>query len=617
MKQETWVFDFDKTLTRTDTTLPLLLFGSSTLSGIIRRFHYYLLAVAVKLHIISHLQLKNVLLSVYFGGWTPERWTNHCLQCAQSIGFSGLYHSIDWKDAGKRYCIVSASPEALVASCFPSEVKILATTIRFNNNKLAGIAQHMHGRTKKQALTANGFAQADRFYSDHYYDTSVASLAAQVFHADGDMQVRCDDVAGFYHRAGGPPPSFSITACPPAQTSFSILKVITGMSKANILEQEMASYLGADLVFIGDAWVNVLAEGLRCLPGMETKQEVILPVYSCNEFTKAILLAGLKPVYAPLDDSCRLAVGSVEKYITENTLAVLSVNNTGVASDLSALREFCENHSVWMLEDAGYTFLGSDMDGRPYGSFGHAAVINMSEGKTIPCGGAAWAVNDKRLTTAFETLAHKISTAAPRSDAAELLSLLIYKTGASTPGFTLYRLLRSMTSTDLKNLFSSEPSRQAEHYESGNLQLEDGIIKMDAGHEAQLKAITIRPWNNARKSAARLIMLQAESIRNRRNRNLQLWKAALEGSVRLLELPDNAMPVKQPFLLPQGLFSKTEIGKLAWQGIKKQYPPSWPMAGIRAAHDQLFYGQAYTLPLHTALSRRRIRKLAAIIKTRV
>lgn len=617
MKQEIWVFDFDKTLTHTDTTLPLLLFGCSFLSGMIRRVHYYLLAVGVKLNIVSHEQLKNILLLKYFGGWSAERWTNHCRECAKYIIFNKLFHSIDWEDASKQYCIVSASPAALVESCFPAHVKVLATTLNFSNNALAGIELHMHGRTKKQTLAEHGFISVDRFYSDHYYDTPVASMAASVFHADGDTLNKCDDVAGFYNRAGGPTPKLSLTACPPAQTSFSILKVIASLGSAHRLEQEIAFYLGADQVFIGDAWVNVLAEGLKCLSGIETKNEIILPVYSCNEFTKAILLAGLKPVYAPLDDSCRLQVYSVEKLVSEKTLALLSVNNTGATSDLTALRKFCDAHSLWMVEDAGYTFLGSDTEGKPFGSFGHAVIINMSEGKTIPCGGAAWAVNDKRLTPAFESLAKKISTAKPRSFAHELLSLLVFKIGSSVPGFTLYRIIKSMMRSDLKSMFSAEPSRQAENYETGNLTWENGTVKMDAKHEVQLKSITIRPWNEVRKSAARQIMKHAATIRNKRNRNLQLWIKELDDSVRLLELPVNAMPVKQPFLLPEGVFTKNEIVKLSWQGIKKQYPPSWPMAEIDSEHDKKFYHQIFTLPLHSKLGRSRMRKLAAMIRTRL
>ena len=46
------------------------------------------------------------------------------------------------------------------------------------------------------------------------------------------------------------------------------------------------------------------------------------------------------------------------------------------------------------VEDANYTSLGrSDHDGRRFGSYGHYAVLNFSQGKKIPVGGGAVVTN--------------------------------------------------------------------------------------------------------------------------------------------------------------------------------------------------------------------------------
>lgn len=616
MKQEIWVFDFDKTLTKADTTLPLLLYSCRSPEKYIRKIHYYLLAILVRLRLIDHKSLKDKLFSHYFGGWSKDKWEQHCAGFTQSIAFNSLYHSIEWENTEKQYWVVSASPLELVRNCFPECVQVLATEMLFTDQGYKGITLHMHGRIKRLELLKHGISQIDRFYSDHYFDTAVAAIAKEVFLVRGDTAQLCGETTDFYKQAGGTKPKFMATSCPPARTSFNLWSLIAGLGQSKKLEQEMASYLGSLQVLIGDAWVNMLAEGLRCLAAKDIRNEVILPAYSCNEFTKAILLAGLRPVYAPLEHDGKMYVSALQSLVNKNTLAILSVNNTGVASDLTDLRRYCDLNSLWMVEDAGYTFLGKDDEGKPFGSFGHAAVVNLSEGKTIPCGGAAWALNDKRTVEIFAPLAKHLAATSPRTNLSEIISLLIYKAGSSTIGFTVYRILKSMIGHDLKSLFSAEPSRHNENYASGNLFWHKGHIMMDAHHEKHLEAITIRPWNKIRKSCARQIMHKAESIRHMRKLKLAAWKKELGDAFQWIDLPNNAMPVKQPFRLPKHLFTKAEIEQIAWQGVKKQYPPSWPMADIGSEHDRRFYEQIYTLPLHDGLSRKRIRKLARILKTR-
>ncbi len=616
MKSQIWVFDFDKTLTRRDTTLPLLVYGCGPVVRCIRCVHYYLLAVAVKLGLMDHGNLKDKLFGRYFNGWTPERWQEHSSNFAETIEFSKLYYSIDWNDSTREIWVISASPASVIQCCFPETVKVLGSEMAFNSQGLEKLSVHMHGEAKQAALKRKGVNRIDCFFSDHYFDSSLAAMAREIYFVKRDHMYQCDDVNDFIQLAKEKIPSFPLTSCPPARTSFSLWGIVAEMREAGKLEQEIADCLGSRKVIIGDAWVNMLAEGLRCMAQARKKNEVILPAYSCNEFTKAILLAGLKPVYAPLDTHCRLQTSAIESLVTANTLAVLAVNNTGVVSDLTALRVFCDEHSCWLVEDGGYSFLGTDETGKPYGSFGHATVINTSEGKTIPCGGAIWALNSEEMVEVFTSLSERLAGTEPRGKWREFMSLMIYRIGSSIAGFSLYRLLKSIAGRDLKTLLSAEPSRHAENYATGNLHRENGGIVLDPEHVAHLNAITIRPWNAIRKSCARQIIRNAEVIRRKRNQRLQEWKKALGTAFQWIDLPVNCMPVKQPFLMPPGLFTDAEIEQFAWQGVNKQYPTSWPMASTEFENDSLFYEQAFTLPLHDGVSKNRIHRLAAILRSR-
>jgi dTDP-4-amino-4,6-dideoxygalactose transaminase len=398
---------------------------------------------------------------------------------------------------------------------------------------------------------------------------------------------------------------------PPARVNLNLWQTLRIAVQNEVpLEEKLKQLLNTEMLFVADAWVNVLAQSLKVLADTVQADEVILPAYSCNEFSKAILLAGLKPVYVPLDANCRLNPDAISSQIGNNTLALLAVNNTGVVSNLNQLRNFCDDHNIYMVEDAGYTFLGYSDEGQAFGSFGHIAVINMSEGKTIPCGGAIISVNDRQLYNSFYSLKKQVEATKPKSNLKEFISLFIFKLGASRLGFGLYALISSLKLFDLKSLFSSEPSRKSEHYASGDLEWVNGMISLNSEHKAALAQIKIRPWNKMRKACAIHLIKQRDALRSRRKLRLNWWMENLDAEIISFSLPDKAMPVKLPFLLPQSVINDQIAEKLAWWGIKKQYPHTWPMYNISEKSDRSFYEGMYTLPLHELVGRRRIIRMA-------
>ena len=87
------------------------------------------------------------------------------------------------------------------------------------------------------------------------------------------------------------------------------------------------------------------------------------------------------------------------------------------------------------VEDANYTFLGrSDHDGRRFGSYGHYAVLNFSQGKKIPVGGGAVVTNIDAGVSAIEAVGARIARAPANSTLRELVNLLIYRAGSSPLG---------------------------------------------------------------------------------------------------------------------------------------------------------------------------------------
>ena len=117
------------------------------------------------------------------------------------------------------------------------------------------------------------------------------------------------------------------------------------------------------------------------------------------------------------------------------TLAAFAINNVGRESENARIRALCDRHGVICVEDANYTFLGrSDHDGRRFGSYGHYAVLNFSQGKKIPVGGGAVVTNIDAGVSAIEAVGARIARAPANSTLRELVNLLIYRAGSSPLG---------------------------------------------------------------------------------------------------------------------------------------------------------------------------------------
>jgi dTDP-4-amino-4,6-dideoxygalactose transaminase len=116
--------------------------------------------------------------------------------------------------------------------------------------------------------------------------------------------------------------------------------------------------------------------------------------------TSAMLL-GATPVFADIDpDSGNITAESIEAVLTERTRAIIPVHLGGWPCDMPAIMELAERRGLFVIEDCAQSH-GAEIDGRPAGSFGHAAAFSFCQDKIISTGGEGGAVLFKD-ETAFE-----------------------------------------------------------------------------------------------------------------------------------------------------------------------------------------------------------------------
>ena len=178
------VFDFDKTLTYRDTTLPFLAFGLTPVKSIHCHLRYYALALLVKCQCYSVLSLKQTMINWRFRSYDIQAWKLHCKDFSATIKTNALYGQTNWKDAN--LVIASASFKEVLIHLFPSNVLVIGSEVSIGNQ--INITKHAMGEQKVILLRYQGIESFDRLYTDSLADLPLMKMAREVIWVKGDHQ---------------------------------------------------------------------------------------------------------------------------------------------------------------------------------------------------------------------------------------------------------------------------------------------------------------------------------------------------------------------------------------------------------------------------------------------
>jgi hypothetical protein len=178
------VFDFDKTLTHRDTTLPFLAFGLSPMPSLFCHFLYYGLALLVKLKILEVLSLKQLMVNWRFKGFDEYAWKWHCKEFSAVINTNNIYSQTNWDQPN--LVVASASFKEVLLHLFPSSVLVIGSEVNIEKQIL--ITKHAMGEQKAELLRAEGIEIFDRLYTDSLADLPLMKMAREVIWVKGDQQ---------------------------------------------------------------------------------------------------------------------------------------------------------------------------------------------------------------------------------------------------------------------------------------------------------------------------------------------------------------------------------------------------------------------------------------------
>ena len=178
------VFDFDKTLTYRDTTLPFLAFGLSPVKSIQCHLRYFILAFLVKCKCKDVLTLKQTMINWRFRSYDIQAWKLHCKDFSATIKTNALYRQTNWNE--DNLVVASASFKEVLMHLFPSSVLVIGSEVAIG--KQINITKHAMGEQKASLLQDKGIESFDRLYTDSLADLPLMKMAREVVWVKGDHQ---------------------------------------------------------------------------------------------------------------------------------------------------------------------------------------------------------------------------------------------------------------------------------------------------------------------------------------------------------------------------------------------------------------------------------------------
>lgn len=126
--------------------------------------------------------------------------------------------------------------------------------------------------------------------------------------------------------------------------------------------------------------------GLRCVK-LIADDEVLVPTNTFGATATTVIFAGGKPVFTDINpDTLCMSVEDVQEKLTNKTRGVIVVHIGGlVCPDIKAIKEFCEDHKIFLMEDAAHAH-GSKIGAEPAGSLGDIGAFSFYPTKVITTG---------------------------------------------------------------------------------------------------------------------------------------------------------------------------------------------------------------------------------------
>lgn len=159
-----------------------------------------------------------------------------------------------------------------------------------------------------------------------------------------------------------------------------------GGAEVYSFEEEFAAYEGAKFGISCGNGTDAIVLALRAL-GIGKGDEVITVSWTFFATAESIAAVGATPVFIDVcPDTYCMDPTLIEGAITDNTKAVLPVHFYGHSCDMSAIREICKRHNLYIISDCAQS-TGTKYEGERKNTLGDVSCFSFFPTKNLGCDG--------------------------------------------------------------------------------------------------------------------------------------------------------------------------------------------------------------------------------------
>lgn len=223
---------------------------------------------------------------------------------------------------------------------------------------------------------------------------------------------------------------------PPAGTPVGFADVVSSLGAALVrgdaverFKADLRARIGlrhCEFVSTGRAALTLALQALKAMGG-GSRDEVVIPSYTCFSVPSSVIKAGLKVRLADVDPATLDFTPSImERLNGPRVLAVVATNLYGLPNDLPALTAAARDRGVYVVDDAAQC-LGGAIGGRPSGTWGDIGLYSFDKGKNVTSiDGGVLVTNSEPVAEAITRQTKSLRKSTAAESAAHVAKLLIY-----------------------------------------------------------------------------------------------------------------------------------------------------------------------------------------------
>jgi perosamine synthetase len=178
----------------------------------------------------------------------------------------------------------------------------------------------------------------------------------------------------------------SIPTSAPPRPRVPLVPVLSTASFRRMRTDSLPSVLDVQHVRLVTSGRIALGLALREL-GVNHGDSVLLPAYHSLSMVPPVLWRGATPRFYRVDAQARVDLNDIASLYDSSVKVLVATHYFGFPQYLTALRAFCDERGIALVEDCAHAFFGR-YDGRPLGSWGDYAIASSMKFFPIYEGGA-------------------------------------------------------------------------------------------------------------------------------------------------------------------------------------------------------------------------------------